>query len=241
MTQRDNKKGNKRGAKKDEKIVMTRRLIIGFFGLVAIALVGFGTYLSSGLQDSGEATASDDYTLIENGPPRRLGERIEIVEFFSYRCRACKNFEPLLEDWRDELAEDVRFSRKHVVFSPIDELYRKTYLALDATDSVEQNHSRIFTALQNQGRQLTTPDAIAEFVDGRGVEKDDFLHQLNSARVNRLARRADAEQRTFAITGTPTLIVAGRYRVDMDNGQRRALVVASQLIERERSSDTPGP
>ena len=81
---------------------------------------------------------------------------------------------------------------------------------------------------------------MGDFLDGRGLDKADYTRTFKSPRVKRRAQRAEADQRQFAVTGTPTLIVAGKYRVDMRNGQRRALVVAGQLIEQERAAEAPG-
>jgi thiol:disulfide interchange protein DsbA len=226
-------------AKKDNQVLMTRNLIIGFICVVAILILGFGSYLSSGIQDRGEASAGSDYTVLEDARPPRPGSPIAVVEFFSYRCAACRNFEPLLEDWVEDLPDDVEFSRQHVVFSPIDELFAKTHLAIQGTDNFEDNHSRIFTAIHGQGRQFLTPDMVGDFLDGRGMDKTEFIRSFNSPAIKRLSQRAQSEQRRFGIAGTPTLIIAGKYRVEMNNGQRRALVVAGQLIEKERASEAP--
>lgn len=231
--------GKKRRSKADKKVTRTRNLFIGFIGAIAIGIIGFGLYLSSGISDRGDATAGRDYEVIENSRPGRPGGPIEVVEFFSYRCGACKNFEPILNDWLEEIPQDVRFRRQHVVFSPIDELYSKTHLALESTDSLEQNHARMFAALQDQARQFSTPDQIGDFLDGRGVTQDEFTRAFNSPKIKRQALRSESDQRQFGVAYTPTLIIAGKYRVEMGNGQRRALVVADQLIEKERTLNVP--
>ena len=49
-------------------------------------------------------------------------------------------------------------------------------------------------------------------------------------------RRADRDQLAFQISATPQLVVAGKYVVSMDGGQRRALEVVDYLIASERNA-----
>ena len=54
-------------------------------------------------------------------------------------------------------------------------------------------------------------------------------------------QRAEADTRRFKIPSVPTMMVAGKYLVFMDNGHDRALEVVEELIERERgTSSEPG-
>ena len=80
---------------------------------------------------------------------------------------------------------------------------------------------------------------IADFVDGRGVTKDEFIEAYNSSRVRRALATGDARQRTFAIASVPTLVVADKYVVSMDVGRRQALEVVDYLIALEQDERQP--
>ena len=184
---------------------MARNTIIGFITVVAIAILGFGTYVSTDFAD-GEIVANEDYRVLDNPRPRRPGDPIEVVEFFSYGCVHCKNFEPLVDDWAEDLPEDVAFTKQPATFSPIWALLSQTYLTLEAADALEQNHERMFRAIHDTGRQFLTPEMVADYIDGRGLSADEFLREFNSPQVRDAMRDADRAQREYQIAATPSLV-----------------------------------
>ena len=224
-------------AKKDKKVIMARNTIIGFVSVVAITILAFGTYVSTGI-GQGEIAEDQDYRVLDNPKPTRPGDPIEVIEFFSYACIHCKNFDPVIEEWAEEQDADVVFKRLPATFSPIWALLSQTYLTFEAADVVDKNHTRMFRAIHDNGRQFLTPDMVADFVDGRGLSSTEFLDTFNSAEVRRAMQNAEREQRAFQISATPQLVVAGKYLVGMDGGQRRALRVVDHLIEQERQART---
>ena len=221
-------------ARKDSKVIRLRNTIILFVSVVVIGILGFGTYVSTPLS-KGEITAEDDYREVDNPRTRRAGEPIEVVEFFSYLCVHCMNFEPALEDWREDLPEDVSFARMPATFSPIQAVASQTYLALEAAGALDANHNRIFRAIHEGRRQFLTPEMFADYVDGRDVNRDEFLEHYDSPRVARALQRANRLQQSYGIRATPSLVVDGRYVVGMEGGQGRALEVVDHLLEKIRA------
>ena len=221
--------------KKDNRVILVRNTIIGFITVVAILIFGFGTYVSTGLAE-GEITA-EDYREVDRPKPRRQGEPIEVVEFFAYTCVHCKNFDPIIEDWADDQPDDVKFSRQPAMWSPIQNLLGQTYLTLESLGALEDNHARIFRALHDAGRQFLTPEMMADYVDGRGVERDAFLREFNSPRIKQALRDANRENREFQISATPSIMVGGRYVVSMNGGGARALDVVEYLLEKIRTEE----
>lgn len=225
--------------KKDTKVLVARNTAIGFITGIAILIFGFGTYVSTGLSEP-EIGAEGDYREVEQPKPRRKGAPIEVVEFFSYTCIHCKNFDPLIEEWAAEQGDTVRFSRTPAMFSPIQTMLGRTYLTLLENDALEQNHMRIFRAIHDAGRQFLTPEMVADYVDGRGISKEDFLKAFNSPQMRRATADAERDVRNFRIAATPSLLVGGQYVVGMTSGgQQRALKVAEYLIDKIRSEEAP--
>lgn len=223
-------------AKKDSKVLMARNTIIGFITVVAILILGFGSYVSTDFTE-GEIVANEDYRVIENPRPRRIGDPIEVVEFFSYACVHCKTFDPIVEEWASEQADDVHFKRMPATFSPIWALLSQTYLTFENAEVLEENHSRMFRAIHDAGRQFLSADMVADYVDGRGISRDDFLREFESPAVRAAMQKADRDQRTYQIAATPSLVVAGKYVIAMDGGQRRALRIVDELIAQERTGE----
>ena len=223
-----------------KNINQARNAIIGFAVVVVVAVLGYGILYSTGATDSGEFVAGEHYRLVEDSPRRRPGEPIIVTEFFSYGCVHCRDFQPLVREWLDGLAQDVRFERSPVAFSTTWAILAQAYVALEQTGALEANHERIFRAIHNNGRQFLSVEQIADFVDGRGIGRQAFLDAYNSQAVRRKVAAQDAEQRRLAIASTPTLDVAGRYVVSMDFGRRQALNIVDHLIELERAAGISG-
>lgn len=227
-------------SQKDRQVIRTRNTILAFVVMVAILVIGYGTIYTTGVAE-GEAVAGDDYRVIEDAPQRRPGEAIEVSEFFSYGCVHCRNFDPLLEEWLEDAPDTVRFSRTPVVFSPVWILLAQTYYTLEKMNALEQNHTRIFRAIHENGRQFLSPDMIADYVDGKGVTREEFLRVFNSPAIRRKVTESETAQRTLQIVSVPTLVVADKYIVNMDAGRKRSLEIVDLLIAKELAGDDEEP
>jgi protein dithiol oxidoreductase (disulfide-forming) len=218
--------------KKDTKALRLRNSILIFVVVVVMLVLGYGTLYSTGVTE-GEYLAGEHYRVIDSAPARRPGEALTVDEYFSYGCVHCKNFDPLIEEWRESLPEGVTFSRSPIAFSPTWTLLAQTYFTLEYLDILEQNHTRFFNAIHDRGIQFLSAEQVADFVDGRGASREEFLQAFNSPEVRRALREADAAQRRIQINSVPTLVVADKYVINMDNGRKVALEIANQLIAEE--------
>ena len=227
-------KASKRRTVQARKVNRLRNGIIGFVIALAAAVVGYGLFYSVGGVDPGDIVEGEHYRLIEDPPRRRPEDPIVVTEFFSYACVHCKNFQPLVEDWVSDLPDDVRYERSAVSFSAAWAMLAKTYFALEQEGALEANHERIFRAIHDNGRQLGTLAEIADFVAGRGIERQAFVDAYNSREVRRKTADEDTRQRRLGIVSTPTVVVADRYAVGMEVGRRRALEIVDHLIALER-------
>jgi len=74
-------------------------------------------------------------------------------------------------------------------------------------------------------------------VAGHGVDGEEFLKNYNSFGVNAKMQQAQAKIRGARVTGTPTMLVNGKYRVtaSMAGSHEAALEVVDYLIEQERA------
>lgn len=216
----------------DKKVTRVRLLIVGLAVVVGIVVLGYGTLYSTGFGE-GEYLAGEHYRVIENPPRRRAGAPVVVREYFSYGCIHCRNFEPLLDEWRATMPEGSAFERSPVAFSPAWQLLAQTYFTLKRLDALEQNHMRLFRAIHDNGRQFPTPQAMADFVDGNGTTSADFLRMFNSPEVRRDLREADATQRNIVISSVPTLVVADEFVVNMDVGRKQALDVVDHLLAQQ--------
>lgn len=222
--------------RKERQVIRTRNYIIAAVAAIVILVLGYGTLYSTGVTE-GEYQAGTHYELIEGAKGRRPGTPIQVREFFSYGCVHCRNFEPLIEDWQEDLPDGVEFSRTPVAFSPVWSLLGRTYVTLDELGALDANHDRMFAAIHDQGRQFLSPEMVADFVDGYGTSRDEFLREFDSPAVRARMRQAERDQTELGIRAVPTLIVDDKYRVGMDVGRKVALDVVDHIIAMEKSAE----
>lgn len=170
--------------------------------------------------------------------------KIEVVEVFSYACIHCFHFDPAIEAWRQKQAEDVAFRRLPAIFNQSWALFAQAYYTAETLGVLDQVHAPIFNAIHLQGDDLRNPNAMAKlFKDVAGVDEKEFTRVFNSFGVRSRVQQADAQGRMYRVTGVPSMIVAGKYRVDgkMAGNNTRMLQVVDYLVAKERAEKHEAP
>lgn len=210
-----------------------RNAIFIFAALMVVVVGGYGLLYSTGVTD-GTYAEGTHYQLIPDAPRRRPGQPMVVTEYFSWGCVHCRNFDPMLDEWEQTLPEDAAFERAPVSFSPMFALLAQAYLALEQVGALETNHDRFFRAIHDNRQQFLSVEQMADFVDGKGVSKDAFISAYNSTSVRRRLSEIESAARQAGIRSVPSLVVADKYRINMDVGRKQALAVADYLLEMER-------
>ena len=165
-------------------------------------------------------------------------ETIEVAEVFWYGCPHCYNFKPLVESWAEDVPEDVDFVKIPAALGQSWEPHAKAFYALEAMGELDKVHDALFDALARDRRPLNSGEALAEFVGDHGVNGEEFLKTYNSFGVNARMQKAQSKIRGARITGTPTMLVNGKYTVSasMAGSHEAVLEVVDYLIEQERNA-----
>lgn len=182
--------------------------------------------------------AGTHYEILPTPVTTRDAARIEVVEAFSYACPHCYSFDPLLEAWRHGLGADVDFQRLPAVWNADFRLLGQAYFAADSLGLVEKTHTALFKALHADRQDLLNLDALAGFYAQHGADAADFRQVFASFGVRAHVQQAAARIQAYRVTGVPTLIVNGKYKVDaaMAGSQEGMLQVAGFLIDKERGA-----
>jgi thiol:disulfide interchange protein DsbA len=220
---------------KTDKVERTRNIIFAAIIAVGAVFVVTGIYFSSGLAQNTIPKEGEDYSLILDPDRTRLGDPITVYEFFSYGCVFCRNFDPKLEDWLATVSKDVEFSRKPAAFSQAWTVLAQAYLALEHSGALEVNHGRLFSAVHDFGKTFRSGQEIADYLDSDELPAADFMRAFNDPKIRRSLTRAESDSRRYTIKSVPTMVVAGKYSVEMNNGMQRALEVVDYLVARERN------
>lgn len=182
-------------------------------------------------------TAGKEYEVLAE-PVRPLDpNKIEVSEVFAYTCPHCMHFEPLIEAWIKKQQSDVSLVQIHTMWAPQMEPYQRGYytvLTLKVKDKVQL---AVFDAVHTQHKELSNAQAWADFLAPYGVDKKAVLSTYDSFGVTSQIKQADARTRGYKITGTPELVVDGKYRINatMAGGHEGMLKVAQFLVDKIRA------
>lgn len=182
--------------------------------------------------------AGNTYVELTNPVPVSVPGKIEVVELFWYGCPHCYAFEPTINPWAEKLPTDVNFKRIPAMFGGPWDAHGQLFLTLEAMGVEHKVHNAVFNAIQKEGKRLTKPDEMADFVATQGVDKDKFLATFNSFAIQGQIKQAKELAQKYGVQGVPTLIVNGKYRFDLGStgGPEQTLNVADQLIAKERAA-----
>jgi len=182
-------------------------LLSALFGL----LIAFSSYAQR------SPAEGDDY--IELKPPQAVESpnRIEVIEFFWYRCPHCYALEPDLEAWVKRLPRDVQFKRVPGILNEDWAVDGRIFFALEAMGEVQRLHRPLFDAIHQQGGVRLRGDAFAkwaaEWLAKQKVDMAKYDAALHSFTVESKLRRAAQMARSYRLDGVPALSVQGRYLV----------------------------
>jgi thiol:disulfide interchange protein DsbA len=182
--------------------------------------------------------AGKTYVELTNPVPVSVPGKFEVVELFWFGCPHCYAFEPTINPWVEKLPSDVNFKRIPAMFGGPWDAHGQLFLTLEAMGVEHKVHNAVFEAIQKQGKRLTKPEEMADFVATQGVDKDKFLATFNSFAIQGQIKQAKELAQKYGVQGVPTLIVNGKYRFDLGTagGPEAVLNVADQLIAKERAA-----
>ena len=102
----------------------------------------------------------------------------------------------------------------------------------------EAMHPVLFQAMNVDRKKLGSQEEIAELFAAHGVAVEDFNKAFDSFGVGSQVRQANSRARAAKITGTPALMVNGKYHVSSRKAgsQANMLKIAEHLIEKERAA-----
>ncbi|MGV8943901.1 thiol:disulfide interchange protein DsbA/DsbL [Thermomonas sp.] len=184
-----------------------------------------------------------DYVVIQNGQPFDTTDgRIEVAEIFGYVCPACAAVQPTVHAMAAKFPSDVHMVYIPAAFGSMWDTYAKAFYTADAMNLVDKTHDAMFRAIHidktlKGERGIDTPEEIAAFYQAYGADPKQFVSSMSSFAIAAKVNHA----RQWAMTafgdspgGTPTFVVAGKYRVTGKSWDD-AFRVINQLVVAERT------
>ncbi len=206
------------------------------FSALAAASLGLGLVRTANAQ--GEPVAGKDYTKLSAAVPVSAPPgTVDVVEFFSYACPHCFEFEPVLEAWLKNKPPGMHFHREPVRFLQNYQNFQPLYFALEAMDQVDAMQQKVFNAFHLQHLRLDKPDDIAAFMKANGVDPVRFMSLFNSFGTRTKVQQANQLMDTYNVDGVPTIVIGGQYVTSpsIAHSEQRALAVVDYLVAKIRS------
>jgi len=184
---------------------MIRNTIMAFSLLFASPLV---------MAQQGQYEEGKHYFLLEQAPVQSESGSIEVTEVFSYACSHCNTFEPYMQSWKKNKADNVKLTRIPVTFGNRNwELLARGYITAEMMGIAEESHVAMMDAIWKQRKQFRSLDDLADFYSEFGVEKDAFKAHYQSFAADSQLRRGQRDTVIFGVKATPTMVVNRKYRV----------------------------
>lgn len=172
--------------------------------------------------------AGTDYFLIDPPVAQTAPGKIEVTEVFSYGCPTCNFSYQAVDKIKKGLPANAVMTFVPASFIPTEDwpMFQRAYLTAQALGIADKSHDAMFDAVwktkelatvNDDGRTLKKPlpsiEDAAKFYAQFGVKPEDFVATANSFTINTKMKQADAYVKATQTDGTPTIVVAGKYRL----------------------------
>lgn len=223
-------------------MVYTREMFRSF--IFSISLLFFLIGCSNEEQNTLEATSNGEqfregvhYEIVDKPTTVRDPSKIEVTEVFWFGCNHCYALEPYIARWKKDIPSDVTFIKSPATWNEMLKTHATIYYTAKALGIEQQFVPAAFNTIQNEGRMLTGNTELEYYFRGFDIEKDKYKAVSTSFGVRNAVDQADKKMKQWQVTGVPSLIVNGKYRVSASRAVRtdQLFDVVDFLVRKERN------
>lgn len=209
--------------------------------LAGLLFVSFAAAAEKSVPPTTSWEVGKNYFLIDPPQPTASGDKIEVLEVFSYACPHCAHFQPYAEQLKQSLPAYASYAYMPAVFNAEWEPSARAFYTAQSLGVLDQTHQALFDALHRDHIPLRTIDDLAGFYAQHGVDKAKFLAESASFEVESKLSRANEIVKKDGIDGTPSVVVNGKYRVTNASagGYPQLLELVDWLVKKEHASKGP--
>lgn len=200
-----------------------------FLGIIFLSIIATPVFSAGGPWVEGQ-----HYFLIDqvqaSSPP---GSAPAVTEVFSYGCPFCAQFSPTANQLKASLPAQAQFVYVPAAFIPSEDwpMFQRAYCTAQLLGVAAQTHEAMFDAVWKSGElaisdpathRLKSPpptieDAARVYNRLTGISVETFLGTAHSFAVDARMRADDDLIQAYRVESTPSIVVYGRYRVNMDS------------------------
>jgi protein dithiol oxidoreductase (disulfide-forming) len=222
--------------------------------IIGVLSIALGT-AASAAPATGAApvwTEGTHYFLIKPPRPTSLPPgKVEVTEVFSYACPACNMFQPTMQKLKQSLPANAVVDYLPASFNPGEDwpMFQLAYCTAQVLGIADRTHDAMFDAVWGTGElaildssggrikeRLPTIEDAARFYNKKaGVPIDKFLSTAKSFAVDLKVRNDEDLLKAYGIDRTPTIVVNGKYRVQVQSagGTEQVIELVKWLVAKE--------
>lgn len=222
--------------------------LLNYAAMAAVLMLG----ICSPVRSAPTWTEGVNYFLIQPARPTSMPPgKVEVTEVFSYACPACNLFLPTMHKLKASLPPNAVLDYLPASFNPSEDwpMFQLAYFTAQTLGVADQTHDAMFNAVW-QGSDLAVIDPATRGIKSRvptiedaakfysakaGVPVDKFIATSKSFSVDNKVRAAEESIQRYRVDRTPTIIVNGKYRVNVESagGNDQVIELVKWLVAKE--------
>jgi thiol:disulfide interchange protein DsbA len=224
-----------------------RALLLGLLLLSPITWANAATQWTEGV----------NYFAVPVAKPSTLPRgQVEVTEVFSYGCPACNAFLPTMHKLEKSLPANAVVDYVAAAFNPAEDwpMFQTAYYTAKALGVAAKAHDKMFDAVWSTGQlatfdptthrlkdpQPSIADAARFYHETTGIPVQTFLDTAKSFDVYTQTHTADQLIFDYQADSTPTIVVAGKYRLTAQSagGADQLIALVDWLVAKESKTLT---
>ena len=182
--------------------------------------------------------------------------KVEVLEVFSYGCPACNSFRPVMKKIKAALPSNAQLNYLPASWHPEENwpVFQRAFLTAQSLGILDKVHDPMYDAIWTTGElavtdpvthrpksKLPSIEDVARFYQRvAGVKPENFVAASKSFSVDLKMRQADSQITAMQVSGTPALVVAGKYRLNNDNlTTDNMIALINFLVAKESAAAKP--
>lgn len=192
----------------------------------------------------GNIAQAEDYTGFYDTykKPQDTGvgkDRVQVLSFFSYSCKACRDFDKPLQEWLSNNGKNIIFQRVPSTFVVDGKAQARIYYTAEELKAKPKLHDGLYSKIQNRQLVLDRNDLVANFLGSR-LGRDSFSVEIamDSLSVNSALMYAEDLSNRYQPAKLPAFVVNGRYIVNLKRAGsvEKLFEILDYLIDKELAS-----
>lgn len=188
-----------------------------------------------------EAPKTPGYVLLEPAQPVAQDNRIEVIEFFWFRCPHCNALYPELKDWAKRQPPDVALRYHHVVFRDSMVPDARLFYTLQSMGESSDRIGDVFEANFLDALDLSNEAVLFDWIAKKGIDRQRFVDTYRSSAVDQQVAQARQRSVDYQLRGVPAFVIDGRYLTSPNiSGDMPVIERLQEIVDRVRRERAAG-